>query len=369
MLRRRRGGQAAVLIALALFTLVIFVALATNMGILVNDKIRMQNAADAAAYTAAYREAQQLNKLVVLNQRIVDKVASCRDRLIGQPWPNQCDCRAQSLLAEAFINSCRVEIETLAEDFRREATYARSVSPALQSAMNTMDANVAGLSSSGSFMHDGPNAASMRGVYTVEGTLLNGFISEPAVANLVRVQNTKFNYPVLLQCPGLVVGCETVGVVPSERTHELRSWYYKDSDEPDIWVMAEASGTMRAAYLDIAYSSGGSDGGYFGASSTGGDDRMVAVGVAKPFGGSVGPTRASDSQRTGNTNPIGPYWAGQGTEFAKLAMVDEYRARLAGVGEWSSSTQADGESASTNPRDAFFSSSSIWKAHADALRH
>ena len=368
---RRRRGQAAVFIALCMFGMVVFVALATNMGIVVNDKIRMQNTADAAAYAAAYREAQELNRLVILNQAILDRAAECRDELIAQPWPNQCDCQAQSDLAETYIEGCRVELERLAQDFVDAARYERTVSPALSTAMSTMNANIRGSNNSGSTTHENVyNSATFEGRpdYRVDGTVLNGFVRTPSIANLKRVQDTKFNYPVLLLCR-TAVGCVPSGIVPSARTHELATWYYKDDDEPDIWVMANVQGTMRAQLLDVAYSSGGSDGGYFGGSTTGDSDKMEAVGVAKPFGGSVGPTRASDAQRTGNTDPSGPYWNGQGTRFARLAMVDEYRARLAGMGEWSSSTSADGATANTNPRDAFASGTSRWASEAAKFRH
>ncbi|MCP4804084.1 MAG: hypothetical protein GY913_04185 [Proteobacteria bacterium] len=368
---RRRGGQAAVFIALCLFCLVIFVALATNMGILVNDKIRMQNAADAGAYAAAYREAQQLNKLVLLNQDIVDKVEECRDALTAQPWPNQCDCKAQSNLAELYIDACEAQIEFLAQDFVNAAHYRQSVAPALITGVNTMNANVSGLGDAGSHMHENVYASatySGRLDYRVDGTLLNGYFPEPAIANIKRVTDTKFNYPVLLLCR-TAIGCIPSGVVPSAKTHTLRTWYYKEDAEPDIWVMSSAQGTMRTAYVDIAYSSGGGDGGYFGASTTGGSDKMEAIGVAKPFGGSIGPTKASEAQRTGNTDPLGPYWTGDGVRFAKLAMVDEYRARLAGMGEWQSSSTAGGEVASTNPRDAFASGTSDWSYDASKFRH
>ena len=368
---RRRGGQAAIFIALCLFCLVIFVALATNMGILVNDKIRMQNAADAGAYAAAYREAQQLNQMVLLNQRIVDKVEECRDALTAQPWPNQCDCQAQSDLAELYIDSCEAQLEILAQDFVDAAKYSASVRPALQAGESSMDQNVSGLTDAGSHLFESSSDSATyaaRMDYTVDGTLLNGYVPQPAIARIRRVDDTNFNYPVLLLCR-TAIGCIPSGIVPSAKTHTLRTWYYKEDDEPDIWVMASAQGTMRTAYLDIAYSSGGGDGGYFGASTTGGSDMMEAIGVAKPFGGSIGPTRASEAQRTGNTDPAGPYWTGDGVRFAKLTMVDEYRARLAGVGEWQSSSVPGGTAASTNPRDAFAASSSTWKWDAAKLRH
>ncbi|MCB9761936.1 MAG: hypothetical protein H6739_19080 [Alphaproteobacteria bacterium] len=358
MPRRARRGQAAVLIALCLFGLVIFLALATNMGILVNDKVRMQSAADLGAYAAAYKEAQQLNRMVARNEAILEEVKDCRNTLTSVPWPSACDCEARSALAETYITLCELRIEALATDFLVEASWSQSVGPAMDAGMATMDANIPGLRSSGSKLYQGPGSASAPTAHRSEGTMFMPGL--PTIASYRRVQDTNFNYPVMLMCP-TNVGCIPMGIVPSARTHQLRTWYYKDDTDPDVWVMAEATGTMRSAYLDIGYSSGGRDGGYFGASSTGGTDRMYAVAVAKPYGGSVGPTAASPAQRNANTDAEGPYWTGRGTRFAKLTMVDEYRARMAGIGEW------DSASASDEPRTAL--QLSAWGLDASKFRH
>ena len=91
----RRAGQAAVLIALSLFSLIVFVAFATNMGILVNDKIRIQNAADMGAYSAAYREAQVLNELTRINREILEQARRCRIALESRIWQGvPCACQA-----------------------------------------------------------------------------------------------------------------------------------------------------------------------------------------------------------------------------------------------------------------------------------
>jgi hypothetical protein len=358
-----------VLIALCLFSLVIFMALATNMGILVNDKIRMQNAADMAAYGAAYKEAQRLNVLVEKNRLIVEKVEECRNNLTAQPWDNDCSCEARSELAEQYIDICQGEIENLANDFLLEARWNQTVEPAIAVGMATFEANIPGLTNSGSQIHQGLGSSSQSGVYQVEGTGVNGNTPVASIAPFNRAVSN-FNYPVLLLCR-TAVGCVPAGIVPSAQTHQLRSWYYKDDTNPDVWVMSEARGTMRSAYLDVAYSASGSDGGYFGASSNGGTDTMVAIAIAKPFGGSVGPAPGvtSTAQRNGNINLAGPYYVSDGTEVAKLAMVDEYRARLAGFHEWSWSLDTtNGATADTNPRDAILSISQ-WSSHAGKFRH
>ena len=115
---RKRGGQAAVLIALCVFSLVIFVAFATNMGILVNDKIRIQNAADMGAYSAAYREAQVLNKLTTINQRILGIARECRETLEKRIWQGTpCACVAISPDADEYIDTCESRIRAEAESF------------------------------------------------------------------------------------------------------------------------------------------------------------------------------------------------------------------------------------------------------------
>lgn len=101
--RRRAGqrGQAAVLIALGLFTLVVFTALATNLGILVNEKIRIQNTADLAAYSGAYQQGLRLNAIAGLNKAIQDTVLYCRERLT----------RGRGPLGDVKIwNQCKKEI-------------------------------------------------------------------------------------------------------------------------------------------------------------------------------------------------------------------------------------------------------------------
>ena len=89
--RSSQRGQAAVLIALSLFSMVVFLAMATNFGILVNDRIRMQNAADLAAYAGAFEQARVMNRMTQLNARIHHVAAMTRKHLTCQdlPSPNE----------------------------------------------------------------------------------------------------------------------------------------------------------------------------------------------------------------------------------------------------------------------------------------
>jgi len=334
---RQRAGQAAVLIALTLFSLVIFLAMATNVGILVNDKIRIQNAADMAAYGAAYKEAQQLNKLVQINKQILEVARRCRQTLTSTVWTGEiCTCENTSPQAELVIEACQQEMDLLAQQFEFEASYQQTVAQAKAVAQSTLDANVSGLGSNLDFFDAASSSATRSGAYRLATT------NAPALANFERVEDTIFNYPVLKQCP-FGPSCISVGPVPSPN-YDMETWYHKDDKNPDVWVMVAVKGTMQSKYLDI---DGGGSSGYFGSSSDGGaPDTMYAVGVAKPYDGSVGPSEApADFYRNANL-PDGPYYTPSSIQYPEEAMIDEYRARLAGINEW------DGASADYKPKSA-----------------
>lgn len=60
-------GQATIMIATMIMTLVLLFAFTVNTGMLVNAKINLQNAADVAAYAGAATQARQLNDISYLN--------------------------------------------------------------------------------------------------------------------------------------------------------------------------------------------------------------------------------------------------------------------------------------------------------------
>ncbi len=364
--RRSRQGQAAVLIALVTFSLVIFLALATNMGILVNDRIRMQNAADLGAYAAAYKEAQRLNVMVKKNEEILRRAEECRRLLTEvQPvWTGEiCLCEPINFEAEELIDSCESWIDSAADDFLDSSSWTASVQPALDAGIRTMGANISGLDGHpDTKMFQDDNSASMLGIYQAQKVGPISARTVDSIGNYQQVSDTFLNYRVLVMCPHVATGsCIPWGIQPSV-PREVPSWFIKDDRNPDIWVMSQAAGTMASQYLDIAYSASGNDGGYFGGSSTGDDDTMYAIAVGKPYGGSVGPTRqaASDTVVNGNEAPDQGVYLTLGFEETKLAMIEEYRARLAGTGEWGSS--------GTTPLGAL-QLDAKWAAHVSKFKH
>jgi len=64
---KNESGQATILIGMMMLTFVLFFAFVVNTGMLVNAKINLQNAADAAAYSGAATQARLLNQISYLN--------------------------------------------------------------------------------------------------------------------------------------------------------------------------------------------------------------------------------------------------------------------------------------------------------------
>ncbi|MDP2312794.1 MAG: pilus assembly protein TadG-related protein [Pseudomonadota bacterium] len=323
------------LIALSIFAMLLLLAMATNVGVVVNDKIRMQTTADAATYAAAYSEAASLNELVDLNKGIVDAVNQCRQvmqtGLVAGMWPETvpCGCQPNSIAAETAISVCKVNIDVAIGRFVARAPYNRTVGTALDAGEATANANFA--NSRVSFFSDIFGSPTFPGTYMLQGGFNIGPpVIFPSIADFRQVSDTAMNYMVLATCgsPPTCVPTPMLG-----RTTYMKTWFYKESRDPDVWVAGRVSGTPEKQFLDTAYRSGGSDGGFFGASSTGGDDEIYAYAVAKPYDGSVGPSELNGIQQ--NSNMVGPLgvYISRGTTYPKLSMYDEYRARLAGANE------------------------------------
>ena len=64
---KSESGQSVILIATVIISFIMFFGFAVNTGLLVNAKISLQAAADAAAYAGAATQARQLNAISFLN--------------------------------------------------------------------------------------------------------------------------------------------------------------------------------------------------------------------------------------------------------------------------------------------------------------
>ncbi len=83
--RKGQSGQMAVFIALIFQVLFVFFAMAINIGLVVHDKINLQNAVDLSAYYVAQRQAEWLNVIAHQNYQIRQsyKLMAWRYRVLG----------------------------------------------------------------------------------------------------------------------------------------------------------------------------------------------------------------------------------------------------------------------------------------------
>ncbi len=81
----KESGQMAIFIALIFQVLFVLFAMIINVGMIVHDKINLQNSVDLAAYYAAQRQAEQLNAIAHSNYQIRQawKLLSWRVRVLG----------------------------------------------------------------------------------------------------------------------------------------------------------------------------------------------------------------------------------------------------------------------------------------------
>ncbi|RYZ91686.1 MAG: hypothetical protein EOP06_06380 [Proteobacteria bacterium] len=82
---RGETGQMSIFIALIFQVLFVFFAMVINIGLIVHDKINLQNAVDLGAYYAAQRQAEILNEIAHINYQIRQdyKLLVWRYRVLG----------------------------------------------------------------------------------------------------------------------------------------------------------------------------------------------------------------------------------------------------------------------------------------------
>ncbi len=325
------------MLALSIFATLLVLAMAVNVGTVVNDRVRMQVTADLATYAVAYSEAAALNDVSSKNEEIADIIKQCRRDLENGPFAgswntNPCSILPTDPLADRIVDRCKMQVDQAIVEFTQAARWDATVEPALRAGENTADANFSGVDVT--FFDDVVGSPTRRGTFrtTYATNSMGARGTFESIANFTQVTDVYLNYSVIVENP---TTCTPLPVpVPSWPT-SLKAWFYKDTNEPDLWVAGRVSGTPARPFMDTDYSSFGRDRGYFGSSSTGGDDELVAYAVAKPYDGSVGPSNVAWLQRTGNIpgpHPLGVF-DNQSIWFPKFTMVQEYRARLAGIND------------------------------------
>lgn len=289
-------GQAAVLVALSLFCMVIFLALATNVGIVVNDRIRMQNAADLAAYAGAFEEARALNRMTEINRRIIMAADDIRKHLTCPTIPtdpteivsleSECDKNGHRVwpmlfcdqkVPKAILKVGQIRMDLLADMFMVE--NMRAIQPAMRAARATVDANFHGTArpTKSSFYEWHKNSPTFR-------------LLDP----MIKVERAKTTFTYAMWRWAGQCGCPTFKPFPIPNikgcldvfNEELDTWFYKANPGPTVYFPVRANGTPQKEFLDFGE---GRKSFFEGRRLINSIDGIWTFAVAKPFGGNIGP--------------------------------------------------------------------------------
>jgi hypothetical protein len=328
-IRNRAGqrGQAAVLSALCLFSMVVFLALATNAGILVNDRIRIQNTADLSAYAGAFEQARTMNQVADINSRIYRHVQRVRGVLNYGPayisndppdsadvfyWRQPpCSCLDYSPAAQAYIKAAQAAINV-------QAGHARLANKRGQISSRA----AATFTASKNFL--GPNI-SRRHLYFFQNDGNSPTGQPEGVVNLDRVQDTMVGYNYLRSCRCCLKCCD----YPQIHTEPITTWVYK-ADDTKVYFPAKVKGVPDKNFVDI----GPRGNGYFGAGATGDpsdNDMLYGYAAAKPYEGIIGTKKPDNDNIGGSTIPQNPVYP-PSTQLEDYFHAT-YRARMAGINE------------------------------------
>ncbi len=329
----QQRGQAAVLAALSLFTMVVFLALAANTGILVNDRIRMQNTADLTSYAGGFEMARNLNEMATINREIYDTVQRLRGVLNYGPlyltadppdetdvyyWPQPpCSCLDYSPAAQEVIQKGQERLNALYEEL--VAVNARAQAKARAAATFTASANFLG-----NFI--GPNHLWFFQSQPSSPT------ASPDLINLGRVEDTMVGYNYTRSCRC----CDGCCLYPQIHTEEITTWGFK-ADKAIVYFPTKVKGVPEKNFLDI----GPPNDRMFGADADpnpGASDMLYGYAVSKPFEGNVGTEQPDNTYYSASPSdypdafvPMNPVYP------PSTALVDyfrpSYRARIAGIHE------------------------------------
>lgn len=376
--RTREGqrGQAAVFSALGLFTMVLFLALAVNSGILVNDRIRMQTSADLSAVAGANVQAAGMNKMADLNNEIYRQVQNLRAVLNYGPsyivsdnpdespvfyWSQpKCSCLDYSPDANEVINVYQRRFDSIYQ----QIVYYNNTVPAL--------ADKAARYTAGRNFLDPPQGDEDGDNYLPSpptGSFYN-FSDNPSsptndnkLVDLERVTGTMVGYNFLRSCRC----CDGCCDYPQQYTQAVDSWVYK-LDTGMVYYPVKLKGVPMKNFLDIA-TRGGS---YFGAdaSSSSASDMLYGYAAAKPYEGNIGTQNPDNNNEGGSYVPQNPIYPPsddlQTVDGSVNYFRPRYRARVLGIHENTGSSSAPASMADlvrTDDHDPQFKDKANYFAH------
>lgn len=368
MRRVNQGGQAAVFTALGMFTLVLFTALAVNTGIVVNDKIRMQDTADLTAYSGAYTQATYMNKMAALNEDMYETVQRLRAVLNYGPMYMVSDT-PDSLPVYYWTQpplSClpySPDAQDMIDLFQRrlDSIYANIEKTNLEAMANVELASK--YTAEKNFL--GPAARSTNGSLsffkTVPGSPAGRTGGMIKIARLEKDDSnaTQVGYNYWRSC----ACCDTKCDYAQQHIEGISSWVYKVDDGKLYWPV-KVKGVPQKNFVDTAVRGGP----YFGAdasTSSSDSDMIYGYAAAKPYEGMIGTSDPDNRNEGGSFVPLNPIYppsddlqniGGTLSVNENTGAVDyfraTYRARLMGMHEQVGSSTGAAKMVDLVQRDA-----------------
>lgn len=142
-MHRPHSGQALVLMLGLISGLLGAFVLAFNAGQLANDKIRLTNAADAAAYSAALWQARSLNYQAYLNRAIVANEVAIAQLVSLRSWSAYVDrLSTNAEIATMYIPPLAAPIRALSRGWDRVDAAVGRAAPVLEGALSIWNTQV-----------------------------------------------------------------------------------------------------------------------------------------------------------------------------------------------------------------------------------
>ncbi|HYP80248.1 MAG TPA: pilus assembly protein TadG-related protein [Steroidobacteraceae bacterium] len=142
-MRRPHSGQASVMLLALMASLVTAFAVSFGAGQLVNDKMRLVNAADAAAYSAAQWEARSLNFQSYLNRAIVANEVAIAQLVSLRAWSSYVATLTRNGAALArWIPPLAAPVQSLERGWQAVDSSLQAVAPGLEGGISSWNVDV-----------------------------------------------------------------------------------------------------------------------------------------------------------------------------------------------------------------------------------
>jgi hypothetical protein len=142
-MRRPHSGQASVMLLALIASLVTAFAVSFAAGQIVNDKMRLVNAADAAAYSAAQWEARSLNFQSYLNRAIVANEVAIAQLVSLRSWSSHVSTLTRNGAAVArWIPPLTGPIQALERGWHAVDSSLQAIAPGIEGSISAWNVDI-----------------------------------------------------------------------------------------------------------------------------------------------------------------------------------------------------------------------------------